>query len=528
MGTQKRPLICFLFATFAALSQSAVLRRGPPVGPYRGARASSSNSFDRQLVRQCKTYFRNATLDHFSWATPPRHRTTFQQRYFVCDEHWKTNTDGSRGPIFFYVGNEADVTLYLNATGLIWENAPAFGALIIFAEHRYYGVSKPFHKTLKEHMQFLTSEQAMADYAELITELKHELHATDSAVIGFGGSYGGMLATWMRIKYPHILDGAIAGSAPIWSYFGEDPPYDAGSFAKIVTRDASKEGGSAPACASNVRQVWRTLFDLGESKKGREKIAEGMRVCPKLLETPDDVAQLADWASSAWDYMAMGNYPYPSTYILNGGGEMPAFPVRVACESMRAENMSTRELLPAFADSLGIFYNYSKDVECYDFKAGANPETEEDGNFWDYQWCTEQFQPFSRDGKHDMYWDQPFSLKESIERCQEQWGVTPRPMWATVEWGGKRIETASNIVFSNGLFDPWHGGGVLRNLSDSLVAVIIPEGAHHIDLMFSNELDPPSVKQARAFQLDNIRKWIAEVDERNRKQQLNSDASSAS
>ena len=50
-------------------------------------------------------------------------------------------------------------------------------------------------------------------------------------------------------------------------------------------------------------QVWRTLFDLGESEKGREEIAEGMRVCPKLLKTPDDVAQLADWASSAWDYM---------------------------------------------------------------------------------------------------------------------------------------------------------------------------------------------------------------------------------
>ena len=79
---------------------------------------------------------------------------------------------------------------YLNATGLIWENAPAFGALIVFAEHRYYGVSKPFKKTLKEHMQFLTSEQAMADYAELITELKHDLDAESSAVIGFGGSYG--------------------------------------------------------------------------------------------------------------------------------------------------------------------------------------------------------------------------------------------------------------------------------------------------------------------------------------------------
>jgi len=50
---------------------------------------------------------------------------------------------------------------------------------------------------------------------------------------------------------------------------------------------------------------------------------------------------------------------------------------------------------------------------------------------------------------------QPFDLKGSIEGCQQQWGVTPRPMWPTVAWGGKRIETASNIVFSNGLLDPW-------------------------------------------------------------------------
>ena len=84
---------------------------------------------------------------------------------------------------------------------------------------------------------------------------------------------------------------------------------------------------------------------------------------------------------------AMGNYPYPSTYILNGNGELPAYPVRVACESLASEDLQGAELLSAFAGSLGVFYNYSKDLECFDFAAGANPETDEDGSFWDFQWC---------------------------------------------------------------------------------------------------------------------------------------------
>lgn len=59
-------------------------------------------------------------------------------------------------------------------------------------------------------MQYLTSEQAMADYAELITFLKYKLEAENSPVIGFGGSYGKpnflevcLWGTWL--VFSHIL-----------------------------------------------------------------------------------------------------------------------------------------------------------------------------------------------------------------------------------------------------------------------------------------------------------------------------------
>ena len=64
-------------------------------------------------------------------------KKTFRQRYYVCDTHWEPQmAGGNAGPIFFYFGNEANVLLYLNNTGLMWENAHNFGAMLVFAEHR--------------------------------------------------------------------------------------------------------------------------------------------------------------------------------------------------------------------------------------------------------------------------------------------------------------------------------------------------------------------------------------------------------
>ena len=64
-------------------------------------------------------------------------------------------------------------------------------------------------------------------------------------------------------------------------------------------------------------------------------------------------------------------------------------------------------------------------------------------------------------------------------------------------------------MFSSGGYDGWSSGGVATNITEqSLHAIFIKEGGHHLDLMFSHPDDPASVTNARAFELANVAAWI--------------------
>ncbi|GAB9464236.1 Lysosomal pro-x carboxypeptidase [Globisporangium polare] len=503
VGVVVAPIL--LFVDFNSGGDTQVTRGSPLRDQLVSATTSSytvSADGTRDLLKECKENYFSQTLDHFGAGA-----STYEQRYFVCDKHGRKD-----GAIFFYVGNEADVELYLNNTGLMWENAADFGATLIFAEHRYFGKSVPFGKNVTQHMQYLSTEQTLADYAVLLTHLKTTLQL-DVPVIGFGGSYGGMLGSWFRMKYPNIIDGVIAGSAPILAFLGDEKPVDMESFARVTTFDASPGAGSSENCVPNVRRVWNAIKTLGATKQGRNDLQTTFALCEsEKIDTSEDVAGLIEWAKSAIDYMAMGNYPYPSPYIMNGQSVLPAYPVRVMCSHLKNEFAATDDLglLRAFRESIGVYYNSTFDQQCYKLSPPSE-ESANDDNFWQYLFCSELYMPTSINGVDDMFWSVPWNQTADSEACVQQWNVTLRPQWAMTQYGGRKaLYAASNIVLSNGNYDPWSGTGVLENISDSVVAVPIEGGAHHLDMFFAHELDSPSVVAARETELAHMRKWVTQ------------------
>jgi lysosomal Pro-X carboxypeptidase len=107
-----------------------------------------------------------------------------------------------------------------------------------------------------------------------------------------------------------------------------------------------------------------------------------------------------------------------------------------------------------------------------------------------------------------MFFPRDFMSKSFLQQhCGKKYQVSPRREWIPASYGGSAYP-GTNVVFSNGLLDPWSSAGVLSAAHPSVVVAIIPEGAHHLDLFFSNDKDPDSVRSARAMEVAAIRSWL--------------------
>ncbi|KAI5659030.1 hypothetical protein M9H77_27823 [Catharanthus roseus] len=478
---------------FLILVFAAALVESMPVfvpGSYQGSLKKQIKKVEQKIPY--KTHYFPQVLDHFNFHS--KSYRIFYQKYLMNSKYWQKG-----GPIFVYTGNEGDIDWFAANTGFMLDIAPKFHALLVFIEHRFYGESLPFGKKSTksaETLGYLSSQQALADYAVLIRSLKKNLSSEASPVVVFGGSYGGMLAAWFRLKYPHIAIGAVASSAPILQ-FEDITPWS--SFYDAVSQDFKD---ASLNCYEVIKGSWAELEAVSSSKRSLAKLSKDFRACKNIYS----IYSARNWLWSAFVYTAMVNYATEANFMK----PLPAYPVEEMCKIIDGFPRGVKKLRKAFAAAT-LYYNYSKTEKCFNLE---NDSDDHGLHGWDWQTCTEMVMPMTCSNE-SMFQPSSFSYKEFADNCMREYGVIPREHWITTEFGGMRIKQVlkrfgSNIIFSNGLQDPWSRGSVLKNLSSSIVALVTEKGAHHADFRAASKHDPDWLIKQRTQEVEIIQKWLHE------------------
>jgi hypothetical protein len=316
-------------------------------------------------------------------------------------------------------------------------------------------------------------------------------------------------------------------------------------------------------CSNNLLAAWPLIQTLAENGKG-DFLQKVFRLC-KPIEA-DDVPDFLAWAQSIWFDLAEGSFPYPSSYIpfalLHKKVNLPAWPLQAACyetselhkdwgvrfsgnvsdvrynitygsgkftlhidwdQITKADSININEpiltsddqivgLLENVRDALSIWYNVTKDVQCYDYNNAApntklkkervmyqglhsivskeerllrddsaspaekcQAEMDRTGS-WEPLCCNDEVNLVITEATGlggDFYWP-PSNARNiksyddlvknaTFEPCDDPDGsfgysketIDPFSTWMDSFYGGTFMKGHSNILFSNGLLDPW-------------------------------------------------------------------------
>ncbi|XP_068729188.1 putative serine protease K12H4.7 [Montipora capricornis] len=473
--------------------------RGRPRGGMLGAPEVNSNVANKNLP---EAQWFTQRLDHFD----DSNTHTWQQRYFYNDSFYN-NFDG---PVFVMIGGEGEANPIWLTVGDMMKNAQVFGAFTFLLEHRFYGKSRPTSDMSDASLRYLNSEQAIADLAVFRVVMSKKFNLTSNKWISFGGSYSGSLSAWFRLKYPHLVDAAVATSAPVFAKLNFQEYMD------VVTASL---GTTGPDCTKNVANATDRLHSLLSSQEGADQLTELFLLCEPLdKDNVDDVATFAMDLSGNF----AGVVQYNKDNRAFEGAVGTNITIKTLCDIMNDDDIGEPLARYAKINTL-ILQTYGSSCLDSSYKSmitslqntSWSSSASEGGRQWTYQTCTE-FGFYQTSDSDTQPFGKLFPLKFFIQQCMDIFGpqfnatnIQNGVDQTNTNYGGYEI-SSSKIIFPNGSIDPWHALGILKDASSTEHAIYIEGTAHCANMYPASPSDIPQLVEARQAIQDQIKSWLAE------------------
>nr|KAG5697556.1 hypothetical protein BaRGS_019777 [Batillaria attramentaria] len=386
-------------------------------------------------------------------------------RYFMNDKYYK---DG--GPVFLSIGGEGPANPVWMENGAWVQYAQQHKAMMFMVEHRFYGNTHPTSDMTVDNLRYLSSEQALADLAAFISFAKVKYNVPNNKWVAIGA-----LAAWFRMKYPHLVEGAIATSAPVFAKL---------NFLEYLSVVKNSLATAGPSCVTNIQQAVQELQKKLADPQGLKDVKDMFKLCNDVNMTNTlDVANL--YATLAGNFEGVVQYNKDNRAFEGAVGTN--ITIDTLCDIM--DKNASRPALQRYADVNSLMLQ-TYGEKCQDFeyasmisdlkKTDWSNDSSAGGRQWTYQTCTEFGYYQTSDSKGQPF-SHEFPLSFFIKQCQDifdpkfnaeliQHGINR----TNTNYGGYGIKT-TKVVFPNGSVDPWHALGIVKDLSPDATAIFMDD-----------------------------------------------------
>ncbi|XP_036006088.1 thymus-specific serine protease isoform X2 [Fundulus heteroclitus] len=438
-------------------------------------------------------------LDHLN----RQNVNTFPQRFFVNEAYWQRPD----GPVFLFIGGEGPIYHFDVLAGHHVDMAKEHRALLVAVEHRFYGDSINPDGLKTENLADLSSQQALvlaryqlADLAVFHQYISQSFNLScRNTWISFGGSYSGSLSAWFRGKFPSLVYGAVASSAPVKAKL------DFAEYNNVVGSSLKNEAvGGSEKCQAKVREAF-VLVEAALLGGNLTKVAADFGCC-QTPRNPDDQGELM---LSLADII-MGTVQYNEEGVLMSIKELCG----VMTDKSEEEEAYNRLV------KLSQIYRSTSEEPCLDVSHEKAVNDLMDTSYkkrrraerqWTYQTCTEfGFYQTCEDATC------PFSgmltLQAQTKLCAEVFGISQHSLPARIAftnsyYGGDDPHTR-RVLYVNGGVDPWKELSVVQDSGEEARTVFIKETAHCADMSGERAMERRSLRKARQEIENHVARWL--------------------